>query len=188
VGAGLVARGVYRFLSLVIATVLYALVVLSALVVMSPSELAGSSAPLADVFAKATGWSPKILAAIGLAAIVNGILVQLVMGSRIVYGLASQGWIPRTLAQVQKTARTPVLATLLVAGLILVFALALPLVKLAELTSFLVLLVFAAVNVALIVIKRRERVPKGAYAVALWVPVTGVVTALGLLIVAWALR
>jgi basic amino acid/polyamine antiporter, APA family len=175
-------------LALVGATVLYMLVIVSALLVLTPRQLAESPAPLAQVFAVATGGSPLILAAIGLGAIVNGILVQIIMGSRILYGLAAQGWINRVFGGVHHTARTPLLATLLVAGVIMTLALLVPLVKLAEMTSFLVLTVFCLVNASLWVIKRRQPVSTGAYLVPLAVPVLGLVSAAGMLASAVWLR
>lgn len=168
-------------LSLVLATVLYVLVLLSALLVLAPEQLAASSAPLADVFATATGLSPRILAGIGLAAIINGILVQLVMGSRILYGLASRGWIHRSLGKVDEKAQTPLLATAVTGGLIWICAVTVPLVRLAEFTSFLVLIVFGLVNVALVVIKRSRRARTGIFSVPMWVPAAGVLSAFGML-------
>jgi basic amino acid/polyamine antiporter, APA family len=175
-------------LSLVGATILYILVIVSALLVLTPQQLVASSAPLADVFARATGWSPLILAAIGLGAIVNGILVQIIMGSRILYGLSAQGWISGVFGSVHQTVRTPVPATLLVAGLILFLALLVPLVKLAEMTSFLVLAVFCLVNVSLWVIKRRQPMTEGAYRVPMAIPVLGLMSAAAMLVSAVWLR
>ena len=57
--------------------------------------------------------------------------------------------LPAVLGKVHHATRTPLLATVIVAFLILIFALWLPLVQLAEITSFLMLFVFALVNLAL---------------------------------------
>lgn len=60
----------------------------------------------------------------------------------------------------------------------LFFALVLPLVTLAELTSYLVLTVFALVNLALIKIKKQSPQPEGVSVFSIWIPQLGFVTTL----------
>jgi basic amino acid/polyamine antiporter, APA family len=62
-----------------------------------------------------------------------------------------------------------------------VFALALPLVTLAKLTSFIVLTVFVLVNLSLIRIKRRAPAPAGVTRYPPWIPWGGMVLSLLLL-------
>jgi len=101
------------------------------------------------------------------------------MAARVVYGLASQGWLPAVLGRVQPRTRTPALATLVVASLVLALALALPLVRLAEATAFVILIVFALVNLALLRVKRRAPLPPGARAVPRAVPAAGFAVSAG---------
>ncbi len=63
-----------------------------------------------------------------------------------------------------------------ISGLILFFALILPLVTLAELTSFLVLSVFALVNPVLITIKQRSPEPIGVMIYLAWIANMGFAT------------
>jgi len=77
-----------------------------------------------------------------------------VMGSRVLYGMASDKAAPAIFAAVNPRTRTPVYATLVIIFLVMAFALWLPLVTLARLTSFLILLIFALVNLSLIGIRR----------------------------------
>lgn len=168
--------------SLLTAFILYALTIISALLVFSPQRLAGSDAPLADIFAHAISESPLFLGAIGMAAIVNGILVHIIMGARTLYGLSSQGWISPAFARVHETYRTPVLATALIGLSVVALALIFPLVRLAELTSFFVLIVFASVNIALITIKRRGRADPKVREVPFIVPVLGVASIMGMMV------
>jgi len=170
-------------LCLAISTALYLLVLIASFLVLTPQQLADSDAPLAAVFTAATGLSPLILAAIALGAIINGILVQIIMGSRVLYGLASQGWIHGSLSKVHKGVRTPVAATVLVAIIILILALLFPLLKLAEFTSFLVLLVFAMVHASLLMVKRRGRLNKSHHVVPGYVPLIGLVLTTGMLVI-----
>jgi len=160
--------------SVVISTLLYAAVSLVALAQLSPQQLMVSKAPLADVYSAATGKAPVVISLIGLFAVVNGVLIQIIMASRILFGMAQQGWLPRMLARVNPRTRTPILSTGLVTLLILGLALLASLVTLAHTTSFLVLTVFALVNLALIRIKRQQPQPDGVRVFPWWLPVLGV--------------
>ena len=123
------------------------------------------------------GNFPKgtLITLIGIFAIINGALIQIIMASRMVYGISKRGWLPAVLSYVNSRTKTPVVATLLVSTITLGFALWLPLVTLANLTSFLVLIVFTIVNIALIRIKRKHPAPEGAYLIPFWIPVAGLV-------------
>jgi amino acid transporter len=174
------------FLTLAVSTVLYICVVWIALVAVGREELAQSNAPLALVFERLTGASPQTLSLIAVVATINGIIVQIIMSSRVLYGLARQGELPAALAEVSDKTRTPVLATALTTGLVLALALSLPLHSLAEVTSRLTLVVFAIVNVSLVRIKRREpEAPLGAYVAPTWVPWAGAAACLALLAADW---
>lgn len=159
--------------SLVASTVLYLLVVIVATTLVSPSELANSSAPLTLVFEKSGASNAQLLSLIGMVATINGVIVQIIMGSRILYGLARQGWLSSRLAEVNKQHRTPATATLVILSLMIAGTLLLPLVSLAQLTSLLVLSIFMLVNVSLIVIKRREPKHRGYISVPTFVPYAG---------------
>jgi basic amino acid/polyamine antiporter, APA family len=170
------------FLTLVIATVLYIAVVWIALVAVGDSELAQSEAPLALVFERLTGASPRTMALIALVATLNGIIVQIIMSSRVLYGLAQQGNLPAALGKVSRRTRTPVVATAATTAVVLGLALMAPLNDLAEATSRLTLLVFALVNTSLIRIKKRVgQLPPGLYQTPSWVPWAGAGTCIVLL-------
>jgi APA family basic amino acid/polyamine antiporter len=152
------------------ATALYMLVALVAVLSVPPAELAQSEAPLAVIYERATGGPPWFIGVIGMIAAVNGALIQIIMGSRILYGMAREGWLPRALDRVHPRTQTPLATTLLMTAGVLLLALWLPLITLAKATSFILLAVFAVVNFALIRIKRRAPAPEGARSVPLWVP------------------
>jgi amino acid transporter len=170
------------FLTLALSTLLYVLVVWVALLAVPAEELATSNAPLALVFERLTGASPRSMSLIAIVATLNGIIVQIIMSSRVLYGLASQGSLPALLGDVNPVTRTPVKATVLTTALVLGFALTLPLEHLADLTSRLTLAVFALVNLALACIKARESVPPpGVYIAPAWVPWAGFASCVGLM-------
>lgn len=169
-------------LALLAATGLYALIAWVALRSSTPAHLADSAAPLASIVAKA-GHDPGFIGVISLFAVVNGALVQLIMASRLLYGLATKGMLPAALARTHPQRKTPILATVLVAMVMLVFALALPLSALARLTSAVMLVVFCVVNVSLIVIRRRDGLPApGVISLPLAMPWAGLLSSAGLLI------
>lgn len=161
--------------SLIIATLLYLSVSLVSVLLLTPQQLATTDAPFATIYEHATGNEGTLITIIGIFAIINGALIQIIMASRMVYGISKKGWLPSPLSYVNSKTKTPVVATLLVSAITLGFALWLPLVTLAKLTSFLVLIVFTVVNIALIRIKRQHPDPEGAYLVPFWIPVAGLV-------------
>jgi basic amino acid/polyamine antiporter, APA family len=175
------------FLTLSISTLLYVAVLWIALVALGPSELAQSSAPLALVFERLTGASPHSMSVIAVVATLNGIVVQIIMASRVLYGLARQGELPSILAVVNIRTHTPLLATALTTSLVLMLALTLPLHNLAAVTARLTLIVFAVVNISLVVIKRRPLpAPDGIYRAPTWVPPAGAAACTLLLVLdAW---
>jgi basic amino acid/polyamine antiporter, APA family len=140
-------------LALAIATVLYILVAISSLLVLNPQELGRSDAPLASIYETVTGNSPWLISLVSLFAVINGALIQIIMGSRVCYGLARQNRLPDYIGRVNSKTRTPINATLLVSLIILIAALILPIETLANTTTYLLLIVFSLVNLALVRIK-----------------------------------
>jgi basic amino acid/polyamine antiporter, APA family len=70
-------------LTVAIAAPLYVLVVWVALVSVRQGELAPSKAPLALMFERLTGASPRAMSAIGVLATLNGSIVEIIMASRV---------------------------------------------------------------------------------------------------------
>jgi amino acid transporter len=169
-------------LSLTAATVLYLLIVLVSIAVVSPAQLSQSDAPLSLVFTRLSSINPLYISAIGVAAAVNGVLVQIIMGSRILYGLSRQGWIHKGFATVHAVHRTPVIATIVVTTAMVAAAMLLGLVSLAKVTSFLILTVFSLVNISLIVIKLRDKSSRVAVRVPVAIPILGALSCIGMVV------
>ncbi len=169
-------------LSLLIATLFYALITLIAVLALDQNTLAESKAPLADILSATSDINPKIISSIGMFAIINGALIQMIMASRIFYGMAKKGWIWKGLAKVNNKTQTPVTATWLVIIIILCLALWFPLETLARGTSYLILIVFTLVNAALISIKRKKEPVEGALNIPIWVPVAGFISSISLIL------
>ena len=160
-------------LTLVLTTGFYLVILLACLTIATPENLESSGAPLAHVFEKATGLSPAPVSLVAALAMLNGILIQIIMSSRILYGLAAQGRIPNAIGKVHARTGTPVRATLLVAAIIVLLGLAFPIVTLAKSTSSIVLLIFTAVNFALLLMKMRGGTAVPEFSVPVWVPLLG---------------
>lgn len=161
-------------LAVLISTILYFLVAFISILVIEPQILAKSSSPLADVFKKSTGSNLPILNIIAIFAIVNGALVQLIMVSRIFYGMGAQKWLPKIFSSVNPYTRTPIFSTFLTAFLIFVFAYFIKILTLARLTSFAILLVFIFVNLSLIRLKIKKIQPKNIINIPIFIPIIGV--------------
>ncbi len=167
--------------TLAITAVVYVAVAVVAVSSLDPELLGGSDAPMAALFA-ANGGNPDVLAAIGGVAMVNGALVQMVMFPRVIYGLARNGNLPAWLGNVDERTHTPIVPTVSGAVLVAVLALVLDIGALARLTSGVTLSVFALVNVALLVVKRRHGATVGFQVPAI-IPALGALAALGVLLV-----
>ena len=181
-------RDVQRVMPIAILTTLgctvaiYMALTTVAVLAVSPGELAASKAPLALLYEHGTGSGSRLLHLIGMLAMLNGALIQIIKASRLLYGLAAQGQLPGFLAYVHPRTRTPSTSTLIVISATALLALALPIGPLAEATSTITLLVFALANLALLVIKRRDPRPEGLFAVPMIVPALGFAVSLGFVV------
>jgi APA family basic amino acid/polyamine antiporter len=160
--------------ALAFTALLYFIVSLAAVLSLPPQELGRSDAPLALLYQTTTGHGATVISVVSILAVVNGALIQIIMASRVLYGMSRRGWLPRALGTVNRRTRTPLNSTILVTGCILVLALWLPLVALAKLTSLITLSIFAVVNLALWRTKRRAPAP-GVTVYPAWIPGTGFV-------------
>jgi amino acid transporter len=170
-------------IALVISTILYILVAIISILAISPSELSKSSAPLADVYTKLTNKEPILLSFIGMFAVINGALIQIIMVSRLFYGMGENNWLPKIFSSINEKTRTPIFSTIIASLLVLIFTLWLPIITLASLTSFFIFVIFTLMNLALIKIKKREANPEGVLVYPVWIPILGVIVNISLLII-----
>ncbi|MEH3033117.1 MAG: APC family permease [Aeromicrobium erythreum] len=148
-----------------ITAVIYVLVSICAVAIVPVGQLAASDTPLVTVVEQATPGVPikDLLPFISMFAVANSALINMMMASRLLYGMAKQGVIPRPLARVGHRRQTPYVAilftTLISFGLIsyVSFASDDAIAILGGTTSLLLLAVFAVVNVAVLVL-RNDRV------------------------------
>lgn len=170
-------------LTLIISLVLYMAIAAVVVRAVPLAQLRDSAAPLALLFTGQPAAVQLAFTVIAVFATLNGVLIQMIMASRLIYGLARQGNLPGVLARVNPATRTPVIATLVTVALILSLALFFPIGELAKLTARFMLIVFALANSALLVIRVREtRMPAGVFRVPLAVPVGGLLTSAALFV------
>jgi amino acid transporter len=170
-------------IALIVSTMLYILVTIVSILAINPSELSKSVAPLADVYSKLTNKEPILLSFIGMFAVINGALVQIIMVSRLFYGMGENNWLPKIFSNINEKTRTPIFSTVVASFLVLIFTLWLPIVTLASLTSFFIFIIFTLMNLSLIKIKREVPNPEGVLVYPIWIPMVGVIVNVSLLII-----
>ncbi|MEU6728773.1 APC family permease [Nonomuraea wenchangensis] len=178
------------FTGLGITGLIYVLVSICAVAVVPVGQLAGSETPLVTVVRTATPDFPiaGLMPFISMFAVANSALINMMMASRLLYGMGRRGVLPPVLASVHPVRRTPQAAilftTVLAVGLIVFVSLdpESPVVALlGGTTSLLLLAVFAAVNVAVLVL-RRDRLEVAHFNAGRVLPVLGTVTCLYLVL------
>lgn len=166
------------FIGVAVTGTIYVLVALVSSLLVDAETLEGSSGPLLEVV-KAGGvdFPHELFALIALFAVTNSALINIMMASRLCYGMANERILPRGMARVLPRRRTPVV------GIVFVTLLAIGLVSTGEIeglgdtTAFLLLCVFAVVNIAVLVL-RRDRVDHAHFRTPTVLPVLGALTAL----------
>lgn len=173
-------------LVLVLSTLLYVLVSLSAVSVLGWEELGAATAPLSIVAGQALGESGDlVISLMSLTATASTVLVLLVTASRAMWAMSCAGVLPMTFCVVGKRRRTPwptiVLVALLASSLVTMRGIQ----DIAEFTNFAILLTFAAVNLAAAKLLRHHSSGRlSGLFMNIIVPGLGVVVSLGLAVLA----
>jgi basic amino acid/polyamine antiporter, APA family len=145
------------FGGLAIAGVVYLGVAMLASMVVPTRELADSTGALQLVASRGPlGIPDEVFSVIALFALANGALINMIMASRIVYGMSREGIVAPVFGRVSASRRTPYVAIAFTSGLAILLAATGDLSDLADTTVLLLLLVFAVVNVCVLVLRRDE--------------------------------
>jgi amino acid transporter len=166
-------------LAQLVVTVLYIGIAVTAVSVIPYQEFGQRDlSPLARVTQAAAPWlHPRMFDFVTLFAVSNTVLINYIMGSRLLYGMARQGLMPGALGRVHPTRRTPHVAILTLLAVVVVLAMSGgpdAVRQLADATALLLLCSFIVVNTSLIVLKRRPGEPAGGFEVPVAVPALGV--------------
>ena len=161
------------FAGLLIAGTLYLLVTVVASIVVPTGRLAGSDGPLLEVVQIGPLSMPsELFSAIALFALANGALINMIMASRIVYGMSRERILPAVFGLVHGGRRTPWAAILATTAIAMALIASGDLSDLADTTVLLLLFVFTAVNVAVLVL-RRDPVEHSHFHAPTVIPVIG---------------
>lgn len=175
------AYPVALFGGLFIAGAIYLAVTVVASMAVPTGELSGSSGPLLEVVSRGPLAMPaEVFSFIALLAVANGALINLIMASRITYGMASQGIVPRAFGRVHEGRRTPWVAIVFTSAVAIALVITGDLASLADTTVLLLLAVFVMVNVAVLVL-RRSPVDHDHFRAPTVVPVAGIAVCAGLM-------
>jgi len=144
-------------ISILITTIIYILVGISAVSVIPSVELAQQEAPLAAIAEKVFGQqSFVILSVIAMFSTFNTSLMMLLSGSRLVYGISKEKALPRIFSHVSKKTLAPTIAVFAVVVASIFFLFIGDLKSIANLTNFTVFSVFIAVNASLIYLRIKK--------------------------------
>lgn len=168
--------------SIIITSIVYVLVAISAVSIIPWGELAESSAPLASVVAHSMG--PIAFIIIGIVALfstANTVLITLVTNSRMIYGMAKERTLPKILASVHKKTQTPWIAILLFSAVTMLFVFIDDIEFVANLTNLFLFATFAVINLSMIVLRYKMKNKKRAFRCPVNIGKFSVIAFLGLL-------
>ncbi len=172
---------------LTIAGIIYILVAIVAVALVPVGTLAESETPLVEVVKAGAPGLPidDIFPFISMFAVSNTALINMLMASRLIYGMARQHVLPPALGKVHPRRLTPWVAilftTAIAFGLIFyvtAFANDKAISLLGGTTSLLLLAVFAVVNVAVLVLRRDVKQIGGTFKTPTVLPIVGFLTSL----------
>ncbi len=159
---------------LAITGVIYVLVSVSAITLVPAAELGEGETPLLKVVqAGAPSFPISIFGIITMFAVANSALINMLMASRLIYGMSREGVLPSFFGHVHGKRQTPDMAiifTSVLAVVLILFAGGVP--ELGGTTSLLLLCVFTVVNIAVLVL-RRDRVEHEHFRAPTALPVLG---------------
>ncbi|WP_285585351.1 APC family permease [Herbidospora sp. NBRC 101105] len=163
------------FGGLAVAGLIYLAVAFTATMLVDTETLKNSSGPLLEVV-KVAGleFPPKLFALIALLAVGNTALINMLMASRLVYGMAREGIVPKVFGAVHASRATPWVAIVFTVAIAVVLVCTGDVGGLADTTVLLLLCVFTIVNIAVLVL-RRETVDHDHFHAPSWAPALGAV-------------
>jgi APA family basic amino acid/polyamine antiporter len=163
-------------IGLFITGLIYVLVSVSAITLVTPEELGTGETPLLKVVqAGAPNFPIGIFGFITMFAVANSALINMLMASRLVYGMSREHVLPPVLGKVHATRRTPYVAigfTTLLAFALITFVGEVP--ALGGTTALLLLCVFTVVNIAVLVL-RKDTVKHKHFRTPTWLAIAGAI-------------
>ncbi|HET9140647.1 APC family permease [Actinophytocola sp.] len=161
------------------AALIYILVAITSSLLIPADKLAAakSNALLQVITVGAPGFPLQVFAFIGLFAVINSALINMLMASRLLYGMANERILPKAFGTVHRRRLTPwvsILVTTVIAAVLVATAGADGVAKLGGTTALLLLVVFTVVNVAVLIL-RRDSVSHKHFVAPTWAPLVAAV-------------
>jgi APA family basic amino acid/polyamine antiporter len=160
-----------------VAAAIYVIIaVLSSMLVPAADLAAAKSSALFRVLeVGAPGFPLGLFAVIGLFAVVNSALINMLMASRLLYGMSNERILPPVLGRVHEGRRTPWVAIVFTSVIAIILVAAVDITALGGTTALLLLAVFTVVNIAVLVLRRRDPVEHAHFRAPSWTPYVGIV-------------
>jgi amino acid transporter len=159
----------------VAATIYVIIAVLSSMLVPADDLAAAKSSALFRVLeVGAPGFPLGVFAVIGLFAVVNSALINMLMASRLLYGMSNERILPRVFGMVHEGRRTPWVAIVFTSAVAIILVASVDITQLGGTTALLLLAVFTIVNIAVLVL-RRDKVDHDHFRAPTWSPYVGIV-------------
>jgi APA family basic amino acid/polyamine antiporter len=165
------------FAGLLISGGIYVLVTFTASMVVPTGDLANSDGPLLEVVRRGSDIPVRGFSAIALLAIANGALINMIMASRLLYGMAEERVMPQAFGRIHPRRRTPWVAIVFATAVAMLLISIGKLDDLATVTVMLLLIVFALVNVSVLVL-RRDAVAHEHFVAPRFAPALGIAISL----------
>ena len=170
------------FGSLLIASILYILVAVVAVIALPQETLVDTKSPMAEILNSKGESFVFAISLISLIAVINGVLAQIIMGARVLLGLARQGSAPKFLNKIHAKFGTPISATMVMGVVVILLATWVPIVHLANATSYVIIGVFVLVNLSQLILVNREMKTSMLKSVKFWLPLFGFILSLAFLV------
>jgi len=143
-------------LSVIVTALVYVLVAVAVVSIVNWQELGESCCPLAFAASKSLGQNAFLtMSVIALFATANTVLVLLIVSSRMMYGMARDGFLPHSLSKLSRRG-TPWIAILAVMILPCFIILVGNIGLVAEITNLGTFIIFATVNLSVIWLRSRK--------------------------------
>jgi amino acid transporter len=164
------------FIGITITGIVYMLVAFFTTALVPIDVLRETDRDLLEVVRAGAPWFPLVVfSGIAMVAVGNTSLINLMMASRLLYGMANERAIPRVFSTVHERRRTPWFAIVCTTGIALALASWSGVRTLGGTTALLLLCVFAVVNLAVLLLRNRP-VAHAHYRAPTLCPVLGFVS------------
>ena len=175
------------FLAAFSATILYVLVSIITIVSLPDFDLMSGKTPLTLII-KQQGHSPLLFSILAMISISNGVLVNIIMASRLIYGMTKLRNAPQIFSKIYERTQVPLFSTVLVMFIIIILAYWIPIEKLAKITSTIMLCIFCLMHSSLILIKRKYPKKENHIVVPMFLPIIGLITSILFLVVSVGIK